>query len=456
MLLFVSGSFWLILGTVLTLIASIKLHGPGFLADTPWLTLGRVRPAAMNTLLYGFACQTALGILLWLMCRLGRVLLFNAPVIVVGAILWNLGVTAGVVGILAGASTGFPWLEMPRFVAPILFIAYALIGLCAILTFHLRRERELYVSQWYLLAALFWFPWIYSAATLLLLFDPVRGTLQSAVNAWYTNNLLGLWLTPVGLGAAYYFIPKLSNRPLFSREIAIFGFWTLAFFTNWSGLTQLTGGPIPLWMISASFAATVLLLVPLCCVATNFHLTLRGQYREVKENLILRFVVFGAICYLMASLQGIVGGIPQVSEITHFTYFVVAQTHLALFGFFGMVMFGALYYIIPRLTQVDWPRSKLVRVHFLFSAGGITLDVVVLIIGGLIQGSKMNDPGVGFVDLVKSTIPLVGLSTLGLLSMLIGQIAFLGNLYLLLRKFCAVHCKAVLTRPETAKTEANL
>ena len=77
-----------------------------------------------------------------------------------------LGVLLGVIGILAGNGTGFENLEMPRYSAVPLFIGYLLIGLWTVLTFHQRRERSLQPAQWFLLAALFWFPWIFSTARL--------------------------------------------------------------------------------------------------------------------------------------------------------------------------------------------------------------------------------------------------------------------------------------------------
>src|SRR5213594_701286 len=177
--LFVSATAWLLAGSALWLVTFIKFGSPGFLADCPWLTLGRVRPAAMNAFLYGFASQVGLGTSLWLTCRLGGVrLLFPWPLLVAWKF-WNIGVTVGVLAIMAGASTGFEWLEMPRYAAAILFVSYAIMGLCAVATFASRRERELFPSLWYLLAALFWFPWIYSAANYLLVLEPVRGTLQA-------------------------------------------------------------------------------------------------------------------------------------------------------------------------------------------------------------------------------------------------------------------------------------
>jgi cytochrome c oxidase cbb3-type subunit 1 len=73
---------------------------------------------------------------------------------------------------------------------------------------------------------LFWFPWIYSTAELLLLIFPVRGVAQAIIAWWFSNNLLFVWLGLVGLAAMFYFIPKLTNSELHSRYLALltFGF----------------------------------------------------------------------------------------------------------------------------------------------------------------------------------------------------------------------------------------
>src|SRR5947207_2010739 len=70
MFFFASGLLWLMIGTVLALIASFKLNAPDFLTQSAWLTFGRIRPAHMNSVIYGFASQTAIGVTLWLMARL--------------------------------------------------------------------------------------------------------------------------------------------------------------------------------------------------------------------------------------------------------------------------------------------------------------------------------------------------------------------------------------------------
>src|SRR6266576_5712667 len=194
LVLFVSAAVWLVIGSIFALIASIKFHSPGLLADYPWLTYGRIRPAYLNCVLYGFCLQAGIGLTLWMFAWIGQTRIVQSWLVVAGAKLWNLGVTIGILGILLGDSTGFENLEMPRYAALILFLAYVMIGVWAAITLHHRNERRLLPSQWFLLAALFWFPWIYSTGNLLLITFPVRGVAQAVVAWWCSNNLLTVWL----------------------------------------------------------------------------------------------------------------------------------------------------------------------------------------------------------------------------------------------------------------------
>ena len=92
MLFFGGALVWLMIGTVLALIASWKLHSPDFLADIPWLTFGRVRPAHLNAVVLGFASEAAIAVTLWLICRLCRVPLIHAWVVNIAGVFWNIGV----------------------------------------------------------------------------------------------------------------------------------------------------------------------------------------------------------------------------------------------------------------------------------------------------------------------------------------------------------------------------
>jgi cytochrome c oxidase cbb3-type subunit 1 len=113
---FGSALLWLVFGGALQLAANIQLHTPTFLADCAWFTHGRLAPAAQNALVYGWGFNAAFAFGLWLMARLSATTLRHGGWLFVAAKFWNLGVTLGLGGILAGYSTSFDLLEMPRFV----------------------------------------------------------------------------------------------------------------------------------------------------------------------------------------------------------------------------------------------------------------------------------------------------------------------------------------------------
>jgi cytochrome c oxidase cbb3-type subunit I len=421
----VSGAIWLVLGLLFTVIASIKLHGPGFLADTPWLTIGRIRPAASNAILYGFASQAAIAVALWLFCRLGGNRLVLPRLITAGAAIWNFGLTLGIFAILAGGSTGFEWLEIPRFAWPFLFIGYALMGVSALVTFHGRVRRELYPAHWFLLTALFWFPWIYSAANLLLLHWPVRGVVQAIVNTWFVHGFLWMWLGFIALAAIFYFIPKLLSRPLMTWALAVFAFWILLLFTSFGATAQLAGGPVPAWVVSIGIGANIIVAAGIVAIAIIWHSTAAGAYGIAWQNPVLRFILAAAGSFFVASALGIILGLREVSWLTRLTYAEVAQRQLAIHGFVGMALFGGLYYILPRVLQNPWPSPRLVNTQFWLFGGGAVLVFVALGIGGLVHGAKLNDPSVHIVSAIKATIPFVGMATLGYTLMLAGAAVFL-------------------------------
>ena len=281
---------------------------------------------------------------------------------------WNLGVAVGVGGILAGGSTGFENLEMPPYAARLVFLGYLMIVVWGALTFHQRRERQLYVSQWFLFAALFWFPWIYSTADLLLFTFRVRGMAQAVIAWWYSDNLLVVWLGLVGLAAVFYFVPKLTGRELHSRYLALLTFWMLILFGSWGGIPA--SAPVPAWMPVSSAVATGLGVIGIMAVALNVHGTLGGQCSKLMAHPSLRFIGFGVVAFIVAGLMSAAGALSEVSHVTQFTWFTVARGLLNSYGFFAMVMFGAVYYIVPQLMGLEFPSARLVRAHFWIAAAG--------------------------------------------------------------------------------------
>jgi cytochrome c oxidase cbb3-type subunit I len=418
LMFYTSALAWLLLGTLLAGFVSWKLHAPDLLGNVSFLTWGRVRPAHLNIMIYGWASMVGMGTAIWLMARLCRTVLRHPLLLITGACFWNLGVLIGVGAILAGENTGYQWLEFPPYVAIILFVAYSLIMSWAILMFRFRRGDQIYITQWYLLGAFLWFPWMYAAAQLMLFAVPVQGVVQAAVNWWYVNNLMFLWFGAIALGTAYYMIPKVIGRPVYSYHLATIGFWTYALFSSWMGMTRLVDGPFPAWMITASIAATILTLIPVATVGLNHHMTMLGYFSFMRYSPTLRFTVFGAMSYTVFSLIGILISLRSVARYVNFSQVNIAYTHLGLYAFFSMIMFGSMYYIVPRLVGREWRYASLIKLHFWASAYGIGLMTLMLLAGGLVEGLNQANATLPFIESTESLLPyLRGRSLAGVLMM---------------------------------------
>ncbi|HEX3799405.1 MAG TPA: cbb3-type cytochrome c oxidase subunit I [Verrucomicrobiae bacterium] len=421
--LFLSALGWLLIGSLLGLIASLKFHAPNLLAECSALTYGRVHPAHLNALIYGFAAQAGLGVLLWITAHLSRVRLAMTPAILTGTILWNCAVTLGILGIFYGESTGYEWLEMPRYASATLFFGYLLIALGAMVTLHLRTDRQFYISQWFILGALFWFPWIYSTASLTLVAHPARGVLQTAIDSWYINNLSTIWFGFIGIATIFYFVPKISQRPLHSHYLGVFTFFALALFGSWGNIPAAT--PLPSWMPALSTMGALMTIAPILGVGMNVFGTICGDKSALRENRRFKFFIFATSIYIVTGLANAVTSLASVSRITNFTWFTPGITMLFLYGFFAMTMFGAMFYIVPRLVQAEFSKPGMICGQFAIAGLGVIIYSVLLAIGGVVQGFALNDSTKAFPDVTQSTLLFLRGSTLGELLMILANLMIL-------------------------------
>lgn len=435
MLFLVSSVLWLMAGTVFALIAAIKMTNPDFMGDSEWMTFGRVRSAHLNAMIFGWGSNVIYAVAPWIMGRLCRSRIRHIPILFTAGIFWNIAVTIGVFGILRGDMIAVEWLEMPAYITPMIAVSFAMIGVWVIIAFRWRQSGHVYVTQWYFLAAFFWLPWLYTVAQVMLVFEPATGVVQALTNWWFAHNVLGLWLTPIALGVTYYLIPKVLGRPIHSYYLSVIGFWSLALFYNWAGVHHLIGGPVPAWVVSAGVVASVMMVIPVIVVAINHHLTVQGLHKEGWASPTIRFVVFGAINYTIVSLFGSSMAVRSVNEVTHFTHFTVGHAHHGVYAFFTMIMFGAVYYMMPRLLSREWPSTFLIKTHWWMCAMGILIMVAGLQIGGWIQGLQLNaldDEGIPvytFLQVMENTKPWLWLRSLSGLMILVGHIAFAINVF---------------------------
>jgi cytochrome c oxidase cbb3-type subunit 1 len=267
-----------------------------------------------------------------------------------------------------------------------------------------------------------------------------------------------VWLGLVGLAAVFYFLPKLTEREWDSHYLALFFYWLFILLASWGGIPN--NAPVPAWMPSLSTVATVLTLLPLLTVGIIVRQAVGWNSPEKKAvtDASIQFIRFGVIAFLCSGLMRILDSLASVSQVTNLTWFTVATQHLQCYGFFSMVMFGALYQIVPRIMGTPFPSTRLIRAHLWLAALGVLFIVVPLALGGIWEGFRLQRPEIAFVDIFKSTLHFLRVSTLGDLLIAGGHVAFLVNLCWLVNEFYRIRAEAAyaaltadLFKPEGAK-----
>lgn len=425
-----SAAFWLVVGSIFGLTASLQMHLPDMLVGLRSFTFGHTRPMHLNLVAYGWLSMAGVAAALWLLPRLLKTTLKGGGFAVAGAVLWNLGVLAGTVSLALGVTEGLEWLEYPWWVDVMLVVAGGLVSVPLFLTLKTRKVEHLYVSVWYIAGALIWFPILFLVGNAFALFS--GGVAQATTNWWFAHNVLGLWFTPLALATSYYLIPKIIGRPIHSYQLSLLGFWGLALFYSHVGIHHLIGGPVPTWLVTVSIVTSMMMFVPVIAVAVNQHLTLWGNFKLLKTSPTLRFVTVGAVTYTLVSLQGSLHSLRSLNTLTHFTHYTIAHAHFGAYGFASLIFFGAMYFYLPRVVRFEWPFPKLISAHFWLIFIGFGIYFIGLSIGGLLQGLAMLDATKTFMDSVNVTLPYLAARSVGGTLMTLGHIAFATHVFALL------------------------
>ncbi len=436
--------FWLLLGSIAGLTSSIKLHEPDWLTQWAWLTFGRIRTVHLTAVLYGWITNAALGMILWVLPRLLRTHLHGAVWTMLGGALINTGIAAGIGAISAGWSDGMEYLEIPWQIGLFVVAGFVMIVLPVLFTLVNRKTEHLYVSAWYMVAGVLWITLLFLVAKMPGVHTGVQ---QATTNWWYGHNVLGLWFTPVSVGAIYYFLPKIIGRPVRSYNLSILGFWTLAFFYGQVGGHHLIGGPVPGWLTTLSIVQSMMMVIPVVAFSINMAGTMKGRMHLARFSPTLRFMMFGGAMYFLSSIQGSLESLRSMNAVTHFTHYTVGHAHLGAYAFVTMVLFGAVYFMMPRVLNWEWPFPRLITVHFWLAAAGISIYFVALTVGGWLQGVAMLDAARAFMESVTLTLPYLQWRSVGGTLMLLSHLVFVGHFLAMALRFGPHRTGAALFAP---------
>ena len=416
-----SAIVWVIVGMSFAVMLAIKLVDPDFLGTIPWLAYGRARPVHIQMVAVGFLSMAYVGSMFYMIPRLTGTRLYSERLGNFTCLAWNLTLSAGVICLLMGYSEGREYLELPKPIDVLVLLALILVAYNCFQTVIHRREKQLYVSLWYFLGSVTWFPliWFIGQRT----FVRVSGLNDAGVTWFYGHNHLGLWFTTVGVGMTYYLIPIITRNPLFSHKLSLIGFWAIAMVYAPTGAHHLLQAPLPEWLKSAAIISSLLLIIPVTAAVTNFYMTAKGKWHVVFSNVALRFVMAGVLFYLLTCLQGPFQAARPINWYLHFTNWVVAHAHLALLGSFGFMSWGAIYHIIPRILKRPIYSMALANWHFWLTFIGFWTFFVVLTVAGLQQSFGFLE-GMSFLRIGALLKPMMVMRMFAGITILAGNVIF--------------------------------
>ncbi|HYE91380.1 MAG TPA: cbb3-type cytochrome c oxidase subunit I, partial [Terriglobales bacterium] len=310
-----SGLVWLLVFPTIGALVSTKFNYPEFLGGVAPLSFGRLRPLHVNGVIWGAFSTIFIALTYYVVPRLCGVPLAGArwsrPLLWV----WNLNLIAFMGFISHGENRGWEVGEMPLINVVVLFLALLAVTAQCLLTIRRRVSAPLYVSLWYLIAALVWTD--VNLVVLMLGPSHLPGINNAAWHGLFIHYVVGLWITPAGYVLIYFFLPAAVRAPIYSHKLSLIGFWSLAFFYPFVGIHHYLYSPIADWAETIAIVSSMMLIVPVWTVLQNFFGTMTGRWREFSTNLPAKFLIVGAVMYLVGCFQGSVEALRALQQPTH-------------------------------------------------------------------------------------------------------------------------------------------
>ncbi len=396
-----------------------------------WLSPGRVRMVHTNMAAYGFIANAFMAGLLFAIPRLTKQPILSDKLgwVIWGA--WNLIMVLTIGGQLLGYGQGIEWGETPIFVDPLVLVGLVLLVVNMSVPIFRSKEPGLYVSLWYFLAAFGWTGLVYFMGNYLPQFW-VPGAAGAAITGLFIHDLVGLFITPIGWGLMYFFVPILLRKPIWSHALSLIGFWGLAFFYPMQGVHHFLYSPIPMYAQYGAVVATIAVEIVVFTVIVNFFGTLHGRADAVRGNLAIRWFYTGMIMYAITCFQCAFQVTLTFQKVIHFTDWVVGHAHMVMFGVFGFWIMGFFIELWPRAVGRPWANPSLLTAHYWFTFIGLIVMVIDLTAAGLVQGfSWMSLSHWG--ESVVASMPFWWARTVAGVLIVIGQSIFLYALWITAR-----------------------
>ena len=284
---FVSSAVWFCVATLFGLLGAVALVAPDLTAGYSFLEFGRIRPVHTSLVLFGFVTSGLLGGTLYVVPVLLKTRLYSERTANLAVWFWNAALVGAATTLPAGYTQGREYAEWIFPVKLLLLIALVLLLYVSLATIAARKENTLYVSVWYGAGAIAWTTLLYPLGN--VMWHPSTGAMSGVVDAvwlwWYGHNVFGLVVTPLAVGLAYFLIPRIAGRPLYSHTLSLIGFWSLLALYTHIGTHHLIQAPVPTWLKTVSIIDSIAMIVPVATALVNIWMSMRGSLGKFADSL---------------------------------------------------------------------------------------------------------------------------------------------------------------------------
>lgn len=368
-----------------------QLFYPAANFGIPWTSFGRLRPLHTNAIIFAFIGNAMFAGIYYSMQRLLKARMFSDALSWIHFWGWQLIIAAAAITLPLGMTTSKEYAELEWPIDIAIALIWVVFGINMIGTIIKRRERHMYVAIWFYIATFVTVALLHIVnsfelpVSLFKSYSFYAGVQDALVQWWYGHNAVAFFLTTPFLGLMYYYLPKAANRPVYSYKLSIIHFWSLIFLYIWAGPHHLLYTALPNWVQTLGVVFSIMLIAPSWGGMLNGLMTLRGAWDRVREDPVLKFMVVAVTAYGMSTFEGPMLALKNLNAITHYTDWIIAHVHIGGLGWNGFMIFGMLYWLIPRMWQTKIYSTNLANLHFWFGTLGIILYALPLYWGGVVQ-----------------------------------------------------------------------
>ncbi len=439
--------FWGVTGFLVGVIVAAQLAFPDLNIE-PWLNFGRLRPLHTSAVVFAFGGNALIATSFYVVQRTSRARLFGGNL--AWYVFWGyqLFIVMAATGYLLGITQSREYAEPEWYVdifLTVVWVAYLVVFLGTILN---RKEPHIYVANWFYLAFIITIAMLHIVNNLAVpasflgskSYSLFSGVQDALTQWWYGHNAVGFFLTAGFLGMMYYFVPKQVERPVYSYRLSIIHFWSLIFLYIWAGPHHLHYTALPDWAQTLGMVFSIMLWMPSWGGMINGLMTLSGAWDKIRTDPIVRMMVVAIAFYGMSTFEGPMMSIKAVNSLSHYTEWTIGHVHSGALGWNGMITFGAIYFLVPRL----WGRERLysmrmVTWHFWLATLGIVVYAAVMWVAGISQGlmwREYDEQGFlvySFAESVAAMVPYYVVRTIGGLMYLAGALVMAFNVFMTIR-----------------------